>query len=145
MGGEHKTEPGAEFVTLLDTHVLIWLRAGDPRLGPRSRKEIDRALEENEVAVSAISFWEVEMLRKTIRIELHYAIGEWRRQLMGEGLIELPVDGDISIRAARLTDFHADPADRFIVATALAGHQLVTADRRILQWPGTLARIDAKQ
>jgi PIN domain nuclease of toxin-antitoxin system len=42
---------------------------------------------------------------------------------------------------AGLRDFHADPADRFIAATALR-HQacLLTADRLILAWPGTLQR-----
>ena len=35
-----------------------------------------------------------------------------------EGLIEIPVDGDIAIRANTLSDFPADPADRIIVATA---------------------------
>ena len=48
-----------------------------------------------------------------------------------------------AFRAATLTDFHADPADRLIVATALAGHRLVTSDRRILEWPGKLSRLDA--
>ena len=42
-----------------------------------------------------------------------------------------------------LVDFHRDPADRIIVATALQGHQLVTEDRRILAWPGPLNRLRA--
>ena len=37
----------------------------------------------------------------------------------------------------------ATPAGRLIVATALCGHQLVTADRRIPDWPGQLDRLDA--
>ena len=41
--------------------------------------------------------------------------------------------------------FHADPAGRIIVATAQAGHRLVTGDRRILDWPGLLARLDARE
>jgi PIN domain nuclease of toxin-antitoxin system len=36
-----------------------------------------------------------------------------------------------------------DPADRLIVATALAGHRLMTADQRILGWPGRMSRLDA--
>ena len=64
---------------------------------------------------------------------------------MSDGLVEIPVDGDIGIRANRLDDFHADPADRIIVATALGGHTLVTADSRILQWGGDLRRVDARR
>ena len=52
-------------------------------------------------------------------------------------------DGEIGIRANELPDFHPDPADRIIVATAMNGHQLVTADRRILDWSGNLRRLDA--
>lgn len=55
----------------------------------------------------------------------------------------MPVDGNIGVRAAELTGFHGDPADRIIVATALGGHQLVTADRRILEWSGAVNRLRA--
>ena len=55
------------------------------------------------------------------------------------------VNGAIAIRAVGLADFHADPADRLIVATALEGHRLVTADERILGWTGPLSRVRADQ
>ena len=129
---------------LLDTHVLLWLRTGDARLGPRTRKAIARAENEGEVAASAISFWEVAMLKDKRRIELDESVSSWRRKLLDEGIVEIAINGDIGIRAVRLRDFHADPADRLIVATALAGHQLVTADLRILNWSGALNRLRAK-
>ena len=72
-------------------------------------------------------------------------IGSWRMDLLKEGLIEIPVDGDIGIRANALADFHADPAYRIIVATTMGGHRLVTADERILAWDGNLARLDARE
>ena len=55
---------------LLDTHVLLWLRLGERELGARARVEIDRAWQSGEVAVSAISFWEVAMLKAKGRIRL---------------------------------------------------------------------------
>ena len=63
----------------------------------------------------------------------------------GQFLTEIPVEGEIGIRASTLTDFHADPANRIIVATAHQGHRLVTADERILGWPGSLNRLDARE
>ena len=71
-------------------------------------------------------------------------LGVWRRDLLDRGVIEIPVDGGIATRAGLLPDMHGGPADRIIVATALEGHQLVTADGKILQWPGPLSKLDAK-
>jgi PIN domain nuclease of toxin-antitoxin system len=132
-------------VILLDTHAALWLRAGDAKLGSLARSEIQRAWEAHEVAMSAMSFWEMAMLRAKGRISFPEDVGRWRLEQLGQGLIEIPVDGDIGIRASTLTDFHADPADRIIVATALGGHRLVTADERILAWGGSLDRLDARQ
>ena len=128
---------------LLDTQVMLWLRSGDPKLGAQARIEIDRAWHSDGVAVSAISFWEVAMLKQKGRLRFPEDVGMWRREQLDQGIAEVPVDGDIGIRAAELTDFHGDPADRIIVATALGGHQLVTADRRILEWSGAVNRLHA--
>ena len=69
----------------------------------------------------------------------------WRLDLMKQGLAEIPLDGNITVRAGLLPDIHGDPCDRLIISTALEGHELVTADERILRWPGQLSRIDARQ
>ena len=47
---------------LLDTHVLLWFRTGSQRLGQRAREAVERAWAADDVAVSAISFWELAML-----------------------------------------------------------------------------------
>ena len=83
------------------------------------------------------------MLRARNRIDMTMDVEAWRLENLSQGLIELPVDGAIGVRAAGLADLPGDPADRLIVATALEGHCLVTADRRILDWPGRLSRLDA--
>lgn len=85
------------------------------------------------------------MLRAKGRGGFPEDVSLWRRELLNQGLVEIPIDGVIGIRANLLPDFHADPADRIIVATALEGHRLVTADRRILDWPGPLDRLDARE
>ena len=130
---------------LLDTHVLLWLRLGDVRLGTGARIEIDRAWQAGQVGVSAISFWEVAMLKDKGRLRFPEDVALWRREQLEQGMVEIAVDGEIGIRAVGLADFHADPADRLIVATALQGHRLVTADQRILDWLGEVGRLDAKR
>ncbi len=124
---------------------MLWLRLGEARLGTRAQFEIDEAWQAGEVGVSAISFWEIAMLRETGRIEFAEDVSFWRREQLEQGVVELPIDGEIGIRAAELVDFHADPADRLIVATALEGHRLVTADHLILDWPGQLNRLRATE
>lgn len=128
---------------ILDTHVLLWLCAGSERLGPQARQAIDEAWQSGEVCISAISFWEVARLTAKGRIKLPEDISRWRQEQLAQGVVEFPITGVIGIRAAHLESFPRDPADRLIVATALEGHRLVTADERILAWPGTLDRLRA--
>ena len=97
------------------------------------------------MAVSAITFWEIAMLHEKGRMELVTDFGTWRASLFQVGLREIAVDGEIGIKAATLPDFHGDPADRIIVATALDDHRLVTADARILDWNGHLRCLDARK
>ena len=85
------------------------------------------------------------MLQHKGRMKLLRDVTAWRTQLLDDGPVEIPVDGAIAIRANRLVHFHPDPADRIIVATALGGHSLLTADRNILCWDGNLKRLDARQ
>lgn len=128
----------------MDTNALLWWWAGADAIGSSSRHRIDESFELGQLGVSAISFWEVALLQSRRRIDLPEDIGTWRRELLGQGIREIPVDGDVGIRAVRLPDFHADPANRIIVATAQAGHTLITADRQILEWNGTLRRMNAR-
>ncbi len=129
---------------LLDTHALIWLTEGQPQFGKRARRLADEALRGDRLGVSAISFWETVMLQQRGRVRLIQPIDAWRLVLLDLGMIEIPVTGDIGIAAATLANFHSDPADRLITATAILHRAtLITADDRILKWSGTLRRHDA--
>ncbi len=130
---------------LLDTHVLVWQEQGDRRLGRQARQAVARALAAGQAAVSAITFWEVGMRIQQGQLALGFDLDAWRHDLLDQGVIEIPVDGRVATRAGLLPDMHGDPADRLIVATALQGHRLITADERILGWPGTLDRLRATE
>ena len=130
---------------IMDTHVLIWLTEGNNRLGEQAKSEIDTAFQENELAISAISFWEIAMLAQKRRVELSLDISHWRKEILGFGLREIPVSGSIGIKATELIDFHGDPADRIIVATALRKSAiLLTADREIIECGSDCQRRDAR-
>ena len=120
---------------LLDTHVLLWLDREDPALGPSSRERIRTAWEQGSVAVCAISFWEVAMLAARGRIDLRQSPESWRGDWLRAGLVEIALDGALAVAAAELAEFHPDPADRFIMVTALArAATLAMADQAILGW-----------
>ena len=92
-----------------------------------------------------MSFWEAAILYNRGRLELSEPVAAWRREILDLGIAEIPVSGDIGIAAAELEDFHADPADRIIAATAMhRAATLITADARILDWPGQVNRHDAR-
>ncbi len=86
------------------------------------------------------------MLAGRERIDLQTTPTAWRRLVLELGIIEMPLTGDLAIEAAELPGFHSDPADRFIVATALRESALlITADSRILAWRESLRRHDASR
>ena len=131
---------------LLDTHALIWLDEGSERLGKKSLSAADQALKAGELFVSVISFWEVAMLLNKGRLQMQMDINLWRRSLLNNGLREIALRGNTAIDSALLDDFHGDPADRMIVATARQlNAQLCTADEKILAWKHELLRLDARQ
>ena len=130
---------------LLDTHVLVWAVGDDRKLGRKARALINRVWPSGKVAVPAIAFWEVGILQARRRLKLPSPVREWRDAVLAAGTIELPLDGAVAVRAIDLSDLHDDPADRFIVATALIhGAMLMTADERLLAWPHAMERHDAR-
>ncbi len=131
---------------LLDTHALIWVVEGSKRLGRRVSRLVDDSLAGDGLGVASISFWEIAMLVNRGRITVDPSVDQWRLRVLSLGVQEIPLTGDIAIAAVGLADLHGDPADRIIVATGVAtGAALVTADDRILGWPGTLKRQDARR
>lgn len=129
---------------ILDTHALLWMDRNDPALGPQARRQIEADWRSGQLAVSAISFWEIAMLAERGRITLPMPVALWREDWIKAGLEEIPIDGRIALLSTQLENLHRDPADRFIIATAIDRNTaLVTADRLILDWPGTLSRVPA--
>ncbi|MFZ2540294.1 MAG: type II toxin-antitoxin system VapC family toxin [Gallionella sp.] len=129
---------------VLDTHALLWMDRNDASLGSQSRRLIEDAWRTDTVAVSAISFWEAAMLAQRGRIVLPVALETWRAELLQAGVQEIPINGRIALLATSFHDLHRDPADRFIVATAMHhGALLITADSKILEWQADLASQNA--
>ena len=122
---------------VLDTHALIWAVEGDGRLGTSASRLIEETVQAGRVAVSAITPWEIALLVERRRLRLGREVREWIAQALAlPGVTLIPIEPAIAIDAVRLPGkFHADPADRFIVATARHLQvPLLTADRKILAY-----------
>ena len=118
---------------LLDTHIWIrWLSSTQP-LDEKLKTSIEEA---ERLAVSAVSCWEVAYLAKKHRIELPVALSEWMTAALGGSGVEvIDISSRIAVQSAELPDIHRDPADRFIIATALeSGFHVVSFDERFKQY-----------
>ncbi len=100
---------------LLDTHVLLWWQAESDRLSKRAREQITTA---DRVLVSPVSCWEVAMLIDKQRVSLDRPTAVWVRDLFTSNVSPADLTPGVAVAAAELVDFHGDPADRFIYATA---------------------------
>ena len=122
---------------VLDTHALIWTVGGDRRLGENARGAIEESMRTDRAAVSAITPWEIAMLVEKGRLRLGREVRLWIEDALAlPGIFLAPIEPVVAIDSVRLPGaFHADPADRFIVATARRfDAPLVTADRAILTY-----------
>lgn len=133
---------------LLDTHVLVWAVTGDTAKLPQPALDyIDRAIMRGEAAVSAATFWELEVKRRKPRGNLPDLppIKDLRSGVIRRGLAEVPVTGSLWVDAVGLIDdsFHQDPADQLIVATAIhLDCDLYTMDDKILAWARETGRVE---
>ncbi len=127
----------AEKGILLDTHAWIWLFSGSKELSKTTIDRIDKAGKNGKVFISAISVWELSMLVAKDRISLSKPIYQWVEESFSQPGVNLAIlTPKIAIESSFLPgDFHGDPADRIIVATA-RGEDLVllTRDRKILSY-----------
>ncbi|MBU1587089.1 MAG: type II toxin-antitoxin system VapC family toxin [Actinobacteria bacterium] len=117
---------------LLDTHVVLWWSRGDRPIRPSWTEAIlDPS---NESIVSAVTAWEIEVKKRSGRLEFSSSIFEVAADNEFTTL-------DISVADASLAGSldwdHKDPFDRMLVAQALErGLTLVTADESMRSAPG---------
>ena len=114
---------------LLDTHVWLWFVRGDTAL-PRAFEAAIRD-EQNDVALSVISPWEVQLKAALGKISVRGSVA----QLVDESSVAFDLL-DVSMRHVRelasLPMHHRDPFDRMLVAQARAdGYTFVSVDEAI--------------
>lgn len=114
---------------ILDTCALLWLAQGSTRLSTNVRDRIDR---DGIVAISAVSAFEIALKYRAGKLKLPVPAEDWWRRAVEHHRIDvIGLDADLMMAATRLPPVHRDPADRFIIATALAQDApVVTSEER---------------
>lgn len=119
---------------LLDTHVLLWADADDPRLSTTARSVIEDGA--NEIVLSAVSAWEIAIKYRAGRLQLPYPPAEYvSTRLTVLGLTPLSIDFQHAVRVASLPQHHTDPFDRLLVAQSqIEGLPIITSDPMIARY-----------
>ena len=113
-------------LVVLDTHAALWWTLDPTRLGRAAKPAIAEA---DRIGIPTIVFWETALLVRKRKLSLQLSVAEWADRLLAIPRVEpLPLTARVALRADGLA-MHSDPADRFIVATALEeSSRLVTKD-----------------
>jgi len=98
---------------LLDTRVLLWWLADDPKLSEAARKAI--ADPENTVFLSAVVIWEIRIKQGIGKLVLPE---NFSQVLKRQGFSELPISLRHADEVASLAPVHKDPFERLLVAQA---------------------------
>jgi PIN domain nuclease of toxin-antitoxin system len=119
---------------LLDSHVLVWSIAADPRLPPHVSHAIEDSA--NSLFVSTASLWELSIKLAQGRLRLPAGLDSilvfverWNIQLLP---VSLP-----HIRYAAILPFHhGDPFDRMLIAQSITENlRLVSGDEKMRLYP----------
>ena len=119
---------------LLDTCAVLMLANGE--FGKFSRSAMKTMREADMLYVSPISEWEISLKWKQGGIDLPIEPRALMHELMSAySLALIPLSEEVMFKATELPDIHRDPADRFVIATAIIGNMVVvTTDRRFPQY-----------
>ena len=118
---------------LVDTCAIIWLATGDRKLSQFAR---DAMRDAELLCFSSISIWEIARLVKAGDLEIPVTPVRLADMLVERyDMKEIPINNSIALRSSALPEIHKDPADRFIIATALLNEfTVVTGDHRFVEY-----------
>ena len=120
-------------MTLVDTHVVLWLALEPDRISKKARAVIEQTRQRGHgLAISDITLLEIATAESKGRITLNSSLETFLSEIEARFVV-LPITGKVCVRAMALpATYPKDPADRLIAATAIVeGSSLVTADDAI--------------
>ena len=122
---------------VLDTHVWVWWILDTDELSEAQIHALADS-EFDQIGISVTSCWEIAKLFEYGRLELPVGVSEWIDTALSYPKVTfLDLSPEIAIESTQLPgDFHRDPADQIIVATArIYGCSLASSDDKIIRYP----------
>jgi PIN domain nuclease of toxin-antitoxin system len=117
---------------LLDTHALVWMVGAPERLSKAARETIAA---EPELAIGLASVQEIAYLVVRGRLKMDRPVETWIGDALNVHAVRaLAPTVSVALRAGSLDskEFHGDPVDRLIYATAVEHDaRLISADERL--------------
>jgi PIN domain nuclease of toxin-antitoxin system len=125
-------------IVLLDTCAAVWI-GNRAAITPSAMQAIRTAARTAGILVSTVTGWEIGLATTRARhpLVLLPTAQSWFADLLARpGFRAVPLEPEVALSASYLPgNFHRDPADRLLIATARElGAPLVTRDRRILDY-----------
>lgn len=113
---------------LVDTHALIWMREGNPRMN-RAKWQPVFFNKDNEIFFSHVSLWEIAIKRSLGKLNLEGSLADFEHGLRVEyGFSPLPLDVSHFTRLETLPHHHGDPFDRLLIAQAIETGAIAVTD-----------------
>jgi PIN domain nuclease of toxin-antitoxin system len=122
---------------LLDTYALLWWINDPKKLSKKALSLIEKEKKNGKILISSISAWEIYMLIKQNKLKLDEDTSSWIDKVSSLPFIEfIPIDNQIAEQSVNLPgNFHKDPADRMIIATAREnGAVVISKDEKIQKY-----------
>ena len=126
---------------ILDTCAFIWDALNHKKLTIKARKRLEKADQQQQLAVCDISLWEVVMLIKKGRFTVDTTASHFNQlALQARSIDVLPITPEIAELSVSFdSTISNDPADRMIAASAIIHDaEIVTADHNL--WESLLLK-----
>jgi PIN domain nuclease of toxin-antitoxin system len=119
---------------LIDTHILIWYIAGNPRLKPAMANILEEAV--NDIFISIASLWEISIKVSKGKLDLGIEFDELATILTQLNIQILPIlFSDLNVHRT-LRFHHTDPFDRLIISQSINQNlTLMSADSAFSNYP----------
>ena len=124
---------------LLDSHLVLWAAADDPRMSAEARDAIENPA--NDVYFSAASIWDMAIKSALRRKDFRVDVSALRASLPARGFTELAVTGHHAAATLRLPAIHRDPFDRLLVSQSLIEPMILLTSDQTLSAYGPTVRV----